>query len=105
MSRVVLSGYYGFNNLGDEAVLAATVDALRARRPDVEIAVLSAAPAATGRLFAVEGVPRAGLRALVRVLRRCARFLRAGGSRLPRVPRSPRPRHVLVLCARARLFG
>src|SRR3989442_1306358 len=62
MSRVVLSGYYGFNNLGDDAVLAATVDALRARRPDVEIAVLSGAPQATGRAFDVEGVPRAGLR-------------------------------------------
>ena len=105
MSRVVLSGYYGFNNLGDDAVLAATVDALRARRPDVEIAVLSAAPEATGRAFAVEGVPRAGLRGLVRVLRRCDLFLSGGGSLFQDVTSWRSPWYYLGVLALARRLG
>lgn len=80
MSRVVISGYYGFDNLGDEAVLTATAAALRMRRPGVEIAVLSGAPHATARDHGVEGIPRARPGDLVRVLRGCDLFLSGGGS-------------------------
>jgi polysaccharide pyruvyl transferase CsaB len=80
MSRVVLSGYYGFDNLGDEAVLTATAAALRMRRPGVEIAVLSGAPHATARTHGVTGIPRARPGDLVRVLRGCDLFLSGGGS-------------------------
>ena len=79
MSRVVLSGYYGFNNLGDDAVLAATTAALRACRPDIEIAVLSREPE-TARSDGIERVPRARPAALVRALRACDLFLSGGGS-------------------------
>src|SRR2546426_4023808 len=102
MSRVVLSGYYGFNNLGDEAVLAATVDALRARRPDVEIAVLSGTPRETGRAFAVEGVPRGRMRDLVRVLRRSDLFLTGGGSLFQDVTSWRSPWYYLGVLALAR---
>ena len=37
--RLLLAGYYGFGNAGDEAILASIVAHLRARRPDVEIVV------------------------------------------------------------------
>ncbi len=80
MSRVVLSGYYGFNNLGDEAVLAATAGELRRRCPGVEIAVLSASPAETSRLHGVRGVSRRNPGEILRVLRGCDLFLSGGGS-------------------------
>jgi polysaccharide pyruvyl transferase CsaB len=80
MSRVVLSGYYGFDNLGDEAVLAATVAALRTRRPGVEISVLSGAPNATAHAHGVAGIPRARPGDLVRALRGCDLFLSGGGT-------------------------
>ena len=32
MNKVVLSGYYGFNNAGDEAVLQAIINSLKSRR-------------------------------------------------------------------------
>jgi len=105
MSRVVLSGYYGFDNLGDEAVLAATVAALRARRPGVEIAVLSGSPEATGRAFGVEGVPRSRLRDLVRVLRGCDLFLSGGGSLFQDVTSWRSPWYYLGVLALARRLG
>ncbi len=80
MSRVVISGYYGFDNLGDEAVLAATVAALRQERPDAGIVVLSADPRGTARALGVEAVARSRFGHVVGVLRRCDLFLSGGGS-------------------------
>jgi len=80
MSRIVLSGYYGFHNLGDEAVLAATVQELRRLRPDAGITVLSASPENTRRVHGVESVPRAAPGAVVAALRGADLLLCGGGS-------------------------
>lgn len=58
--RVLLSGYYGSGNVGDEALLAGLVAGLRAR--GLGVAVLSADPGATSRMHGVRAFHRlAGL--------------------------------------------
>ena len=47
MSKILISGYYGFSNAGDEAMLTAIIEALRAERKDVEITVMSGKPEIT----------------------------------------------------------
>ncbi|HLY24510.1 MAG TPA: polysaccharide pyruvyl transferase CsaB [bacterium] len=105
MSRVVLSGYYGFGNLGDEAVLAATVAELRRRRSDLDISVLSASPVATARAYGVEGVPRAQPRAVVRALRGCDLFLSGGGSLFQDATSWRSPWYYLAVLAGARRWS
>src|SRR5574341_1475992 len=56
--RVVVSGYYGFGNAGDEAVLAAMLAALRARLPQAAVVVLSGDPPRTRRLHCVAAASR-----------------------------------------------
>ena len=102
MSRVVLSGYYGFDNLGDEAVLAATVAELRRRRPALDIGVLSASPEATARAYGVEGVPRGEPRAVARALRGCDLFLSGGGSLFQDATSWRSPWYYLAVLAGAR---
>jgi polysaccharide pyruvyl transferase CsaB len=80
MSRVVVSGYYGFENLGDEAVLAATVAGIRQKRPEAGIVVLSADPDGTARALGVDAVARARFGHVAGVLRGCDVFLSGGGS-------------------------
>jgi len=56
--RFLLSGYYGFGNLGDEALLQVIVDRLRARWPACGVDVLSGDPAQTARAYGVDATPR-----------------------------------------------
>lgn len=76
---VALSGYYGFGNAGDEAILMALVR--EARRRGIEPVVLSADPAATQALHHVRAVPRARPPALV-TLARADGLLSGGGGLL-----------------------
>ncbi|MDE2572341.1 MAG: polysaccharide pyruvyl transferase CsaB [bacterium] len=80
--RILLSGYYGFGNLGDEALLAEISCGLRRRFPKVELAVLSADPAATERAYGIEAAPRWDLGAVRREIARADVFLSGGGGLL-----------------------
>lgn len=80
--KVVISGYYGFGNAGDEAILEAIVAELRALRPDIQPVVLSEHPAATAARLGVEAIPRMNVTAVVRALRGASLFISGGGSLL-----------------------
>ena len=56
--RFLLSGYYGFDNLGDEALLAIIVGQLKTRFPLATIDVLSAKPESTAHERGVIATPR-----------------------------------------------
>ncbi len=60
--RVLLSGYYGFGNLGDEALLEVIVERVKLRFPHVRLDVLSATPQATAQRFGVEATQRWDMR-------------------------------------------
>ncbi len=78
--RIVISGYYGFGNAGDEAVLAATLGELRRRMPDAEMVVLSGDPRATRDAHQVPAAPRWPLGPLRRTIASADLLLSGGGS-------------------------
>lgn len=84
--RIVISGYYGFHNSGDEAVLRSILLALEeeGRAQDVKIqpVVLSADPAWTSRMYGVESVRRMHPADLWRALRGSDGLISGGGSLL-----------------------
>ncbi len=49
MKRILIAGYYGFRNTGDEAILASMLADLRASASDSDVIVVSGDPAATAR--------------------------------------------------------
>jgi len=81
-ARILISGYYGSGNAGDEAILAALVAAFRRLRPGAELVVLSASPQATAAEHGVEAIPRFSLRALRQELGRCRLLVSGGGGLL-----------------------
>ncbi|MEO6834297.1 MAG: polysaccharide pyruvyl transferase CsaB [Candidatus Tumulicola sp.] len=80
--RVLLSGYYGFGNLGDEALLEVIVSRIRARFPNVDIEVLSATPGLTAAAFNVEASSRWEWRAVRDAIRRADVVVSGGGGLL-----------------------
>lgn len=82
MKKIVLSGYYGFNNIGDEAVLAAMIQSLQKEIPDVMITVLSNDPMKTEKQYGVKAVNRWRLEQIISGLRDCDLFISGGGSLL-----------------------
>ena len=81
MAKVLIAGYYGFGNLGDDLLLKAIVQEIRQADPEGEITALSARPAETGRVFGVRAICRTDPLGLLRELRRCGLLL--FGSRMP----------------------
>ena len=80
--RVLLSGYYGFGNLGDEALLEVIVEQMRQRFPAVAIDVLTATPDTTARAYGVDATPRWSMRAVREAIARADVVLSGGGGLL-----------------------
>ncbi|WP_281883089.1 polysaccharide pyruvyl transferase CsaB [Paenibacillus sp. YYML68] len=84
--RIVISGYYGYNNSGDEAVLQSILLALaeQGERQGVRLVpvVLSANPAGTSAMYGVESVHRMRPRDVLSALRGADGLISGGGSLL-----------------------
>jgi polysaccharide pyruvyl transferase CsaB len=75
--RVMISGYYGFDNLGDELILRVLIEQLKER--DIKVTVLSANPAKTTRLYDVDAVKRTSLIDIIDALTQTNLFISGGG--------------------------
>jgi glycosyltransferase involved in cell wall biosynthesis len=78
---VLISGYYGYNNSGDDLLLQSIVNDLKSRRADLRVTVLSMRPRETRELYGgVGAVYRFNLYAIWRLLHRTRLLLTGGGS-------------------------
>jgi len=105
MKTVVISGYYGYENTGDEALLASIIKALKAQMPGVHIIVLSVRPEETARRYGVEAVNRLGLSQIFSALRHADLLISGGGSLLQDVTGSLTIPYYLGIVALAKLMG
>ena len=80
--RLLISGYYGFGNLGDEALLEVIVERVRGRLPRTRLEVLSATPQTTTARYGIEGVPRWDWREVRSAIARADAVLSGGGGLL-----------------------
>jgi len=79
MKKILLGGYYGGNNTGDEAILRATIDTFQAIRPDLSFTVVSHAPVATEKRHAVQAVNWRDMPALAKAVSQADLVLIGGG--------------------------
>lgn len=82
MKRVTISGFYGFHNIGDEAILWTLIEQLRHIAPDVHITVLSHNAEETARNFKVDSVPRYSFLQAMNAIRKSDVLISGGGSLL-----------------------
>ena len=105
MYKILISGYYGFNNIGDEFILRTVIDNLREKLPGAEITVLSQDPAATMDKYQVNAAPRMSLRSIFRCVVQCDLLLSGGGSLLQDHTSTRSLLYYLSVMALARLRG
>ncbi len=77
-SRLLLAGYFGFDNAGDEAIFEAMVDHFRELDPSVELSALTFTPE-TAQRIGVKPVPRKHVPSVWKAMRECDAFVLGGG--------------------------
>ncbi|WP_094548230.1 polysaccharide pyruvyl transferase CsaB [Petroclostridium xylanilyticum] len=80
MYDVIISGYYGFKNSGDDAILMAIINNLRMYKKDIKIMVLSMNPAETRRIYGVDSINRFNLFQILWAMKHSKLFINGGGS-------------------------
>ncbi|MBQ8801400.1 MAG: glycosyltransferase, partial [Clostridium sp.] len=80
--NVVMSGYYGFSNTGDDAILESICRGVRAVSDEVELTVLSKDPELTRKQYGLKAVPRFNFVKVISALKKGDVLLSGGGSLL-----------------------
>lgn len=80
MSDIVISGYYGFRNSGDDALLMSIIEDLRSLKPDIDIVVLSKNPKETEKIYKVKAVSRENVFSVLRELTNTKMLVSGGGT-------------------------
>ncbi|MGG1519812.1 polysaccharide pyruvyl transferase CsaB [Paenibacillus oryzisoli] len=107
--KIALSGYYGFDNSGDEAVLQSILLALQeqgqAQGVQIEPIVLSANPAKTSAMYGVRAAHRMRPGDLLRTLREADGLISGGGSLLQDATSAKTIPYYLAVLKLAQMFG
>ncbi|MDF2548728.1 MAG: polysaccharide pyruvyl transferase [Anaerosolibacter sp.] len=82
MAKIVISGYYGFNNIGDESILTSIVNNLKQAIPNVDITVLSVNPQSTEKKHGVKAINRKNAMQILQEIKNCDLLISGGGSLL-----------------------
>ncbi len=82
IAKIMISGYYGFNNTGDEAILKSMVNAFKEKIARVKITVLSHSPLQTSQTYQVKSINRLHLINIICCLRDSNLFISGGGGLL-----------------------
>ena len=105
MYKILISGYYGFNNIGDESILRTVIDNLREKLKDIDITVLSQDPAQTSEKYGVKAARRMSLWDILRCVWRCDLLLSGGGSLLQDATSGRSILYYLFILRLAQLLG
>lgn len=104
--KIVLSGYYGFGNTGDESVLAGIISTLGSIGIDAEITVLSADPQQTMKLHpTVSAIHRYRIFDVVKAIANSNLLISGGGSLLQDVTSARSLYYYLFIIKLAQIMG
>lgn len=77
--RVLIAGYYGYGNAGDEAILKVMLEQLRQAVPGLAVTVVSGNPYQTAPLYDAHAIYERDVRAIVAAARECDLIIVGGG--------------------------
>lgn len=105
MSDIIISGYHGFANSGDEALLFAILNSIRKQRKDTSVTVLSKVPDETAVQYNVNSVYRYNFLKIKKEMKNAKMLLFGGGSLLQDVTSSKSILYYLAIISLAQRCG
>lgn len=102
---VLMSGYYGFDNSGDDAILKAIVKDLKEFNKDLDITVLSNNPAKTESMYPVKAVNRFRFKEVICAIKKSSLLISGGGSLLQDITSTRSLLYYLAVMTIAKLYG
>lgn len=105
MSDIIIAGYLGFANSGDEALLSIVLSETERRLPGKTVTVLSMQPKKTSAHYGVRAIHRYNIAGIIREFRRSNVFVFGGGSLLQDVTSRRSLSYYLFLLRLAKRYG
>lgn len=93
--NILISGYYGFDNFGDEAILGVLTSKLK--ELNCEITVLSKNPDKTSKIYGVNSIPTFGIAKIFKKMQKADFLFSGGGSLLQNVTSSKSLIYYLII--------
>lgn len=78
--EIIISGYYGFKNSGDDALLEAIINDIKAHKESPNITVLSANPRETAQRYRVNAINRLNIFKIARHIKTAGLVISGGGT-------------------------
>lgn len=103
--NILISGYYGSKNGGDEAMLAAMLEVLRELCGDLNVTVISLNPEYTKKRHNVSAVPMTDIFAIIKKILATDLLISGGGSLLQNVTSRRSLYYYLGIIFLAKIFG
>lgn len=82
MPKILISGYHGFGNCGDEAILQTMCETISKLKDDIQITALSYAPEDTRKLYQIHAVYRFAWKEVLKSIQETDILISGGGSLL-----------------------
>ncbi len=102
---IILSGYYGFMNIGDDALLDSIINNLKHIKKDIKILILSRNPVETTKMIGVDSISRFNLFQIINMMKRSSLFVYGGGTLIQESTSTKSLLYYLGTLYLARLFG
>ncbi len=77
--HILVAGYYGFHNSGDEAILRVLISDLRRAEAELSVCILSGDPKATRRMYDVDAIAHGDIAGIIEQARRSDALIVGGG--------------------------
>ncbi|MEA5082669.1 MAG: polysaccharide pyruvyl transferase CsaB [Lachnospiraceae bacterium] len=103
--KVLMSGYYGFNNSGDDAILLSIHANMRKLNQKTKITVLANNPLQTKQKYGVDVVYRYNIFSVIKAIKNCDVLISGGGSLLQDRTSTRSIVYYLSIIKCAKLFG
>ncbi|WP_066495986.1 polysaccharide pyruvyl transferase CsaB [Abyssisolibacter fermentans] len=103
--KILISGYYGFKNSGDDAILKAIVNEFKKIDNTLELTVLSKDPQNTTELYGIRAVDRFSINSIFREIKNSDLLISGGGSLIQDITSTKSILYYLSLLKLAKLMN